>query len=645
VSERQQAALRTLVLAALPLAATGPALAAPAASAPANQAVDLSSSFPGFRAAFVLHDVREGRTVRFNADLARRRVAPCSTFKIASSLIGLETGVVRDASFVLPWDGQRRPVDEWNRDHDLRSAIRDSVVWYYQELARRVGPQRMEQLVHAFGYGNGDTSGGSDRFWLGSTLRISPDEQVRFLERLHTGALPVSARSVAIVKEILVREAAAPDLVYRGKTGTCTDAGSAAPHGWWVGSVENGERLHVFAALIQGEGASGRACRPLAEDALRRLGVLPASGSAGANAAAAGAPARPRARDLGFEPGVLAPGRWNAITDVPGVRVGHSTLTQGDRVRTGVTVVVPHEGNLFLDKVQAGVFVGNAFGKMAGTTQVRELGTLETPVALTNTLAVGTSVEALVAWTLGQAGNEDVRSVNAVVGEVNDGALNDIRGGHVRREHVVAALSSATSGPVAEGNVGGGTGAQAFGWKGGIGTASRVLPAGSGGFTLGALVQANFGGVLVMDGVPVGKALGRHPFVTKRPAAADGSCVIVVATDAPLSGRDLERLAARAVYALARTGSSYANGSGDYAIAFSTAAGARVRHGELQPRPRALLPSDAVSPLFEAVLEAVEEAVLNALLRADTMTGNGITVEAIPVDRLESLLLQCGRRR
>jgi D-aminopeptidase len=357
---------------------------------------------------------------------------------------------------------------------------------------------------------------------------------------------------------------------------------------------------------------------------------------------------RPRARDLGLSPGVFPPGRWNAISDVAGVRVGHTTLVSGDRVRTGVTVIVPHEGDVFREKVHAGVFVGNAFGKMAGTTQVRELGTLETPIALTNTLGVGVAVEALVAEALARPGNEDVRSVNAVVGEVNDGGLNDIRGLHVRREHVATALAAAASGPVAEGNVGGGTGAQAFGWKGGIGTSSRVLPARYGGFVVGVLVQANFGGVLVMDGVPVGEALGRHAFADPPPPPAsrsggDGSCLIVVATDAPLSPRDLERLAARAVFGLARTGASYTHGSGDYAIAFSTSPEARVRHGEREARARALLPGDATSPVFQAALEATEEAVLNALLRAETMTGNGITVEALPVEKVREVMVRHGR--
>jgi D-aminopeptidase len=358
---------------------------------------------------------------------------------------------------------------------------------------------------------------------------------------------------------------------------------------------------------------------------------------------------RPRARELGLAPGVFPPGALNAVTDVPGVRVGQSTLIEGDTVRTGVTAILPHGGNVFQEKVPGAVFVGNAFGKLAGSTQVRELGTIETPVLLTNTLAVGAAVEAAVAFTLAQPGNESVKSVNALVGETNDGTLDDIRSLPVRREHVVAAIRSATGGPVAEGSVGAGTGTLAFGWKGGIGTASRRLPDAQGGHTLGVLVQANFGGVLTMDGVPVGRELARDDVgAALAPASrdtADGSCMIVVATDAPLSSRDLERLAARAVFGLARTGSSYSNGSGDYAIAFSTAEGLRVRHGDTEPRARVLLPTDALSPLFQAVLEATEEAVLNALLRATTMTGSGRTVEAIPIDRLVAVLARHGRPR
>ncbi len=366
--------------------------------------------------------------------------------------------------------------------------------------------------------------------------------------------------------------------------------------------------------------------------------------------------ARPRARDLGIAPGVFSPGPLNAITDVAGVTVGHVTLIEGDGVRTGVTVVVPHGGNVFQDKVPGAVFVGNAFGKLAGSTQVGELGTIETPIALTNTLAVGAVMEGLVSWTLAQPGNEEVRSVNALVGETNDGGLNDIRTLSIRPAHVAEALGAAAPGAVAEGSVGAGTGTRAFGWKGGIGTASRHLGADLGGYTIGVLVQSNYGGVLTMDGAPVGKALGRYayraagspdqPASGLRPSAEagegspspDGSCMIVVATDAPLDARDLERLAARAIFGLARTGSSYSNGSGDFAIAFSTAPSLRVRHGQEAAAPRTLLPTDAVSPLFQAVLEATEEAVYNSLLRATTVTSRVGTAEALPIDRVREIV-------
>lgn len=354
---------------------------------------------------------------------------------------------------------------------------------------------------------------------------------------------------------------------------------------------------------------------------------------------------RPRARALGLAPGVFDPGPLNSITDVAGVRVGQLTLVEGENVRTGVTAVLPHAGNLFQDKVPGAVFVGNAFGKLAGSTQVRELGTIETPIVLTNTLAVGTAVDAVVAWTLAQPGNEAVRSVNALVGETNDGALNDIRAMRLARKDVLAALDAAAPGPVAEGSVGAGTGTVAFGWKGGIGTASRRLPRPHGGYTLGVLVQANFGGVLMMDGVPVGRELGagEREALARPRAAGDGSCLIVVATDAPLAARDLERLAARAIFGLARTGSSFSNGSGDYAVAFSTAPELRVRHGDTAPRPRPLLPAEALSPLFQAALETTEEAVLNALLRATTVSGMGRTIEAIPLDRVREALAKHGR--
>src|SRR5438128_2516234 len=355
--------------------------------------------------------------------------------------------------------------------------------------------------------------------------------------------------------------------------------------------------------------------------------------------------ARPRARDLGIAPGPLTPGPLNAITDVAGVRVGHTTIVEGDSVRTGVTAVLPHGGNLFQEKVAGAVYVGNAFGKLAGSTQVEELGTIETPVVLTTTLSVGTAVEAVVADTLGREGNEQVRSVNAVVGETNDGLLNDGRGGHVTREHVLGAIRGAAGGPVPEGSVGAGTGDVCFGWKGGIGTSSRVVPPASGGFTVGVLVQTNFGGILTIDGVPVGRELGRYAIGPPPAGPGDGSCMIVVATDAPLDARDLRRLAARAVFALARTGSSYSNGSGDYAIAFSTSTEMRTRHGETAPRPRATLPTEAVSPLFEAVLEATEEAVYNSLFRATTVSGRGQTVEAIPLDQVRAILKKYGRGR
>lgn len=343
---------------------------------------------------------------------------------------------------------------------------------------------------------------------------------------------------------------------------------------------------------------------------------------------------------MGVSPGIFPTGKWNAITDVSGVRVGHRTITEGDSIRTGVTAILPHGGNLFQRKVPAAVYVGNGFGKAAGFLQVRELGNLETPIVLTNTLAVGTAVEAVVGWMLARPGNEQVRSVNAVVGETNDGRLNDIRARRVAGKDVVAAIEAAASGPVPEGSVGAGTGTAALGWKGGIGTASRVLPEKLGGYTLGALVQSNFGGVLTIDGVRVGEKLGRYDFhevVGTDRRAADGSCMIVLATDAPLSSRNLERLARRAVLGLARVGSYMANGSGDFVIAFSTKN--LVPHVSGQPvRAVEELENDSVSPLFLAAVESVEEAVYNSLTKATTVTGNGKTLEAIPIDRLRELL-------
>jgi len=367
--------------------------------------------------------------------------------------------------------------------------------------------------------------------------------------------------------------------------------------------------------------------------------------------------ARPRAREIGLAPGVFDPGPKNAITDVAGVSVGHATLSQGDSIRTGVTVIVPHQGNVFQDKVPGAVFVGNAFGKLAGSTQVDELGTIETPIGLTNTLSVGAVMEGLVRWTLDQPGNNDVRSVNALVGETNDGGLNDIRGQHVRPQHVIEALKAATTGAVQEGSVGAGTGTQAFGWKGGIGTSSRKLEARYGGYTVGVLVQSNYGGVLTMGGAPVGKILGRYSYQPRSRAAlpspgspfpdrgsrivddhGDGSCMIVVATDAPIDARDLKRLAARAVFGLARTGSSYSNGSGEFAIAFSTAADLRTRFGATAVQPRTLLPTDGVSPLFQAALEATEEAVYNSLLMATPVMSRFGKAEALPIERVREIV-------
>lgn len=362
---------------------------------------------------------------------------------------------------------------------------------------------------------------------------------------------------------------------------------------------------------------------------------------------------RPRARDLGIAPGALTPGPLNAITDVADVRVGHVTLVEGENVRTGVTAILPHGGNLFQNKVAGAVFVGNAFGKLAGSTQVQELGTIETPIVLTNTLSVGTAVDAVVRWTTAQAGNENVRSVNALVGETNDGTLNDIRGQHVTRDHVLAAINGAKTGAVEEGAVGAGTGTIAFGWKGGIGTSSRTVRQGADStdtWTVGVLVQTNYGGKLVINGVPVWKELtpqrgqGGAGLSRQSPerAQADGSCMIVVATDAPLDPKNLQRLAARAIFALARTGSTYSNGSGDFAIAFSTHASQRVTAAS-GPQSRTVLPTDGVSNLFEAVLDATEEAVDNSLLKATDVTANGRTVRTIPVDALQALLKKYGR--
>ncbi|WP_424813160.1 P1 family peptidase [Roseococcus sp. YIM B11640] len=342
-----------------------------------------------------------------------------------------------------------------------------------------------------------------------------------------------------------------------------------------------------------------------------------------------------------FVAGILPPGPLNAITDIPGVTVGHVTLNQGASIRTGVTAIRPHPGNIFQDKLPAGFAAGNGFGKFAGATQIQELGEIETPIILTNTLSVAEGIAGLVEWTLAQPGNERVLSVNAVVGETNDGVLNDIRGRHVTKQHVLDALAACAPGPVAEGCVGAGTGTQAFGWKGGIGTASRAVPKGAGGWMVGALVQTNYGGVLTINGAPVGQALGQYYLREKLDdASADGSMMIVLATDAPLSDRNLARLARRAFLGIARTGSSMSNGSGDYALAFSTAESVRRTPGRRKGAASyEELPNDAMSPLFHAAVEAVEEAVYRAMLQAVTTTGHeGRELKAIPHEEVARIL-------
>jgi D-aminopeptidase len=353
---------------------------------------------------------------------------------------------------------------------------------------------------------------------------------------------------------------------------------------------------------------------------------------------------RPRASDLGLKVGILPTGPLNAITDVAGVEVGHTTIISGDNVRTGVTAVLPHSGNLYRDKVPGAIFVGNGFGKLTGSTQVDEMGEIETPIVLTNTASVPRVADAVTTYILTLPGNEDVLSVNPVVGETNDGYLNDIRGRHITPEDVFAAVKKAKAGPVEEGNVGAGTGTVAFGWKGGIGTSSRKLPQNLGGYTVGVLVQTNFGGVLTIAGAPVGQELGQYYLHKELQQGsgkdkADGSCMIVIATDAPIVARNLRRLAARAWLGMARSGSAASNGSGDYAIAFSTAPQLRIHASDKSPtRHVELLTNDAMSPLFLAVTEATEEAIYNSMFRATTISGNGHTVEALPIDKTIEIL-------
>jgi D-aminopeptidase len=359
--------------------------------------------------------------------------------------------------------------------------------------------------------------------------------------------------------------------------------------------------------------------------------------------------ARPRASDLGLKVGILPTGTLDSITDVAGVEVGNTTIIRGDDVRTGVTAVLPHPGNLFREKVPGAVFVGNAFGKLAGSTQVNELGEIETPILFTSTLSVPRVADALIDHMLALPGNEDVQSINPLVGETNDGYLNDIRGRHITREDVFAVIKNAKGGAVEEGSVGAGTGTVAFGFKGGIGTASRRVPPKLGGYTVGVLVQTNFGGVLTIAGAPVGRELGRYYLreeLQQGDSATDqgkGSVMVVIATDAPVDARNLKRMAARAMLGLGRTGAAGSNGSGDYAIAFSTAPQVRIRsEDKASTRHIELLSNDAMSPLFLAVIEATEESVYNSLLRATTVTGRGHTVEALPIKKTTEILKKYG---
>lgn len=348
-----------------------------------------------------------------------------------------------------------------------------------------------------------------------------------------------------------------------------------------------------------------------------------------------------RARDFGVQVGVLPTGKHNAITDVTGVKVGHTTFIQGESVHTGVTAVIPHSDNIFQNKVPGAIYIGNGFGKLTGISQVKELGNIETPIILTNTMSVPIAADALIDYTLSQEGNEKVKSVNFLVGETNDGFLNDIAARKISKEDILNALKAAGNGSVQEGNVGAGTGTVCFGWKGGIGTSSRVLPKKSGGYTVGVLVQTNYGGVLQINGVPVGKELGKHFLHDQLNDPADGSCMIIVATDAPLTSRNLERLASRAMLGLAKTGGIASNGSGDYVVAFSTAQDLRVSHSSANNKyDISELRNDNVSPLFLAVIEATEEALINSLFAAKTVKGANGTVEALPIEKVMAIYKQ-----
>ena len=345
-----------------------------------------------------------------------------------------------------------------------------------------------------------------------------------------------------------------------------------------------------------------------------------------------------RLSDYGIKIGIYEIGKYNSITDVEGVKVGHFSLFKNDNIRTGVTAVLPYTGNIFMNKVPAAIYIANGFGKLTGYTQVEELGVIETPIILTNTLSVPTAADALIDYVLSIDDNRKyVRSINPVVGETNDGSLNDIQGRYLTKENVIAAINNATSGPVEEGSIGAGTGTVCFGYKGGIGTSSRVLPKERGGYTVGVLVQTNFGGNLTIAGIPVGEKLKND----KELNSGDGSCMIIVATDAPITSRNLKRLAKRAIFGVARTGGHCSNGSGEYVVAFSTAKDLRIPYysSENDFLENKELRNDKMTPLFEAVIEATEEAILNSLFMSKTVTGkNGLTIEKIPVEKVIRIL-------
>ena len=353
-----------------------------------------------------------------------------------------------------------------------------------------------------------------------------------------------------------------------------------------------------------------------------------------------------KARDYGITIGILKTGENNAITDVPGVKVGHVTVISGDSINTGVTAILPYQGNIFQNKVPAAIHIGNGFGKLTGYPQVEELGNIETPIILTNTLSVPVAADALIDYTLQFPENRNVRSVNPVVGETNDGGLNDIRGRHITKEHVLQAIAVAETGPVKEGNVGAGTGTSCLGFKGGIGTSSRVLPESQGGYTVGVLVQTNFGGILQISGVPVGQELGRYRFrEINNEYKEDGSCIIVIMTDAPLSPKNLKRLAVRSMFGIARTGGIASNSSGDFAIAVSTARDLRIPYiTDSMLEESGVLRNDRLDLLFEAVIEATEEAIINSLFAAETVTTKGnVRIEALPVEKTLGIMRKYNR--